>query len=70
MTSNITSCVNTCGEIQAMCWESDSDNLCFRIQEYLADGTQEAQEKMSRKLEQNLIDVENMRRARQLSSVH
>eukprot|EP00090_Calanus_glacialis_P021433 TRINITY_DN3305_c0_g1_i2.p1 TRINITY_DN3305_c0_g1~~TRINITY_DN3305_c0_g1_i2.p1 ORF type:complete len:312 (-),score=89.85 TRINITY_DN3305_c0_g1_i2:79-1014(-) len=33
------------------------------IQEYLADG---AQDKMSRKLEQNLIDVENIRRARQL----
>jgi len=33
------------------------------IQEYLADGDQE---KMSRKLEQNLIDVENLRRARQL----
>merc|ERR1719330_1314816 len=33
------------------------------IQEYLADGDQE---KMSRKLEQNLIDVENLRRARQM----
>ena len=37
------------------------------IQEYLADG---AQDKMSRKLEQNLIDVENIRRARQLSNIH
>jgi len=33
------------------------------IQEYLADGDHD---KMSRKLEQNLIDVENLRRARQL----
>ena len=41
-------------------------NMC-RIQEYLAE---ESQEKMSRKLEQNLIDVENIRKARKLSSLH
>ena len=42
--------------------------LFHRIQEYLAEGSNGVQEKMNRKLEENLIDVENIRKARQLES--
>ena len=34
--------------------------VCLRIQEYLAEGSDEVQEKMSRKLEENFIDGENI----------
>jgi len=62
------------GELGGMkVWEDQpcSEQLNFMceylwIQEYLAEGSNGVQEKMSRKIEENLIDVENIRRNRQL----